>query len=88
MSSDAQEYDMPGEMKTIRVSKELLTRIEAHRRDGETLNETLNRLIRGPSLRELAGILSDEEVATFCEAIEESHESHGEAFSKMPDDVE
>ena len=74
--------------KTIRVSEDLLTRIKAHGREGETLNETLDRLIRGPSLRELAGILSDEEAAAFKEVIEESHESHGAEITKMLDEME
>ena len=74
--------------KTIRVSEDLLARIKAHSREGETLNETLDRLIRGPSLRELAGILSDEEAAAFKGAIEESHESHGAELAKMLDEME
>ena len=40
------------------------------------MDETLERLVGGPSLRELAGTLSDEEAATFREAIEASHEQH------------
>lgn len=74
--------------KTIRVTEDLLARIKAHSREGETLNETLDRLIRGPSLRELAGILSDEEAAAFKEAIEESHESHGAEITKTLDEKE
>ena len=74
--------------KTIRVSEDLLTRIKAHSREGETLNETLDRLIRGPSLHELAGILSDEEAAAFKEAVEESHESHGEEVEETLDEME
>lgn len=74
--------------KTIRVSEDLLARIKAHRREGETLNETLDRLIRGPSLRELAGILTDEEAAVFKEAIEESHDSHGEEIEEILDEME
>ena len=72
--------------KTIRVSEDLLTRIKAHSREGETLNETLDRLISGPSLHELAGILSDEEAAVFKDAIEESHASHGAEITKTFDE--
>ena len=81
-------YDMAEATKTIRVSEDLLTRIKAHSREGETLNETLNRLIGGPSLRELAGILSDEDASTFREAIEDSHESHDTEITKMLNDME
>lgn len=72
--------------KTIRVSEEVHARIEAHRREGETLGETLERLLRGPSLRELAGILSDEEAEAFEAAIEESHRSHGEEIEAWLDE--
>ncbi len=81
-------YNMAEATKTIRVSEDLLTRIKAHSREGETLNETLDRLIRGPSLHELAGILSDEEAAAFKEAIEASHESHGAEVTKALDEKE
>lgn len=74
--------------KTIRVSENLLARIKSHSREGETLNETLDRLLRGPSLRELAGILSDEKAETFEEAIEESHRSHNEEIERMLDEME
>lgn len=74
--------------KTIRVSEDIHARIKAHSREGETLNETLDRLIRGPSLHELAGILSDEEAETFEEAIEESHRSHDEEIERMLDEME
>lgn len=74
--------------KTIRVSEELHARIKAHRREGETLNETLDRLIGGPSLRELAGILSEEDAEIFDEAIEESHRVHDEEIERMLDEME
>ena len=81
-------YAMAEATKTIRVSEDLHARIKAHSREGETLNETLDRLLRGPSLRELAGILSDEEADRFDEAIEESHRSHDEEIERMLDEME
>lgn len=74
--------------KTIRVSEELHARIKAHSREGETLSETLERLIRGPSLRELAGILSDEEAEAFRAAIAESHREHEAELERLFDDRE
>lgn len=74
--------------KTIRVSEDLHARIKAHSREGETLSETLDRLIRGPSLRELAGILSDEDAERFEEAIEASHRSHDDEIERTLDDIE
>ena len=74
--------------KTIRVSEELHAYIEAHNREGETLSETLERLVGGPSLHELAGVLSDDEADTFREAIEESHRDHDEEIERMLDRME
>lgn len=74
--------------KTIRVSEDLHARIKAHSREGETLSETLERLIRGPSLRELAGVLSDEEAEEFREAIAESHREHDAELERLLDDRE
>lgn len=71
--------------KTIRVSEELHARIKAHNREGETLSETLERLVGSPSLHELAGILSDDEANAFCEAIKDSHRNHNEEIKRMLD---
>jgi predicted CopG family antitoxin len=78
-------YDM-AETKTIRVSEDLHSRIKAHNREGETLSETLERLVGTPPLREMAGVLSDEEVTEFREAIAESHRAHGEDLEQMLDE--
>jgi predicted CopG family antitoxin len=74
--------------KTIRVSESLHARIKAHNREGETLSETLERLVGTPSLRELAGILSDDDADTFREAIDESHRDHDEEIDRMLDRME
>lgn len=58
----------------IRVSESLYARITAENHEGETLNQTLERLLGEPSLRELAGTLSDADAATMREAIEASNE--------------
>ncbi len=69
--------------KTIRVSEELHARIKAHNREGETLSETLERLVGSPSLRELAGVLSDDEADAFRGMIKESHRDHDEGIERM-----
>lgn len=74
--------------KSIRVSDELHEKIAAHNRDDETFSETLERLIGGPSLRELAGVLSDEEAEEFRAAIDESHDEHDREIDRMLDDFE
>lgn len=68
--------------KSIRVSDEVHSMIEAHKRDDETFSEAIERLIGGPSLRELAGILSDDEADTFRESIEQSHADHDEEIGR------
>jgi predicted CopG family antitoxin len=74
--------------KTIRVSESLHARIKAHNREGETLSETLERLVGTPSLRELAGILSDDDADAFREAIDKSHRDHNEKIGRMLDRME
>lgn len=49
-------------VKTIRVSEEYHDWLKAHNRDGETMEETLRRLTRGPHPAEVAGALSPEQV--------------------------
>jgi hypothetical protein len=46
--------------KSVRMSEELHDRIKAHKREDETMEETINRLIGGPHPEEVAGILSEE----------------------------
>jgi mannose/fructose-specific phosphotransferase system component IIA len=70
------------------VSEELHARTKAHNREGETLSETLERLVGTPSLRELVGILSDDDADTFREAIDESHRDHDEEIERMLDRME
>ena len=81
-------YNMSEASKTIRVSDTLHARIKADNREGETLNETLERLLGEPSLRELAGTLSDEDAATMREAIDASHEQHAAELSEQFDGME
>lgn len=81
-------YDMSKASKTIRVSESLHEQITAHNREDETLNETLERLVGGPSLRELAGTLSDDEAETFRSAIEASHTQHADELAEKFDDTE
>lgn len=71
-------YDMAEKTKTIRVSEDLHARIRALSREGESLSETLERLLRGPSLLVLEGMLSDEEAEVFRRAIEDSYRATAE----------
>jgi intergrase/recombinase len=55
--------------KSVRISEEFHDRIKAHNRDDETMEDTLRRLIGGPSPEEVAGIISDETAEGMREAI-------------------
>jgi hypothetical protein len=74
--------------KTIHVSESLHARIKAQNREDETLGETLERLLDGPSLRELAGTLSDEDAAMMREAIDASHMQHAGELDEQFDEVD
>ena len=57
--------------KSMRISEEFHAFVTAHKRDGETMEETLRRLIGGPDPEEVAGILSSataEEMRTRLDA--------------------
>lgn len=50
--------------KTIRVSEEFHELLKAHNREGETMEETLRRVMGGPDPSVLADVIgTDEEVA-------------------------
>lgn len=66
-----QIYDM---VKTIRVSESFHGWIEAHNEEGETMEETLRRLTRGPHPSEVAEVLSTEQVDEVEAAIEDLNE--------------
>lgn len=48
-------------VKTIRVLEEYHEWLNAHKEDGETMEETLRRMTRGPHPSDVAGLLSEEE---------------------------
>ena len=48
-------------VKTIRVSEEYHQWLNAHKENGETMEETLRRMTRGPNPDDVAGLLSQTE---------------------------
>jgi len=46
---------------TIRVSDEFREWVKAHKAEGETMEETLRRLTRGPHPSDVAGLLTPDE---------------------------
>ena len=57
-------------VKTIRVSEEYHAWLSAHKREDETMEETLRRMTRGPHPDDVAGLLSKEEAETAKQAVE------------------
>ncbi|PSQ40332.1 hypothetical protein BRD10_02415 [Halobacteriales archaeon SW_12_71_31] len=57
-------------MKTIRVSEEYHEWLLAHKRDDETVEETLRRTTRGPNPEDVARLLTEEEAETAKQAVE------------------
>lgn len=55
--------------KMVRIDEDLYERVASHKHDDETFSEAIERLIGGPSLLSLAGILSDEDAEAFREAV-------------------
>ena len=57
-------------VKTIRVSEEYHEWLRAHKRDDETMEETLRRMTRGPHPSDVAGLLSEDEAMEAKAAVE------------------
>ena len=57
--------------KTIRVSEEFHELVKAHNREGETMEETLRRMTRGPDPGDVAGLLTDEQAEEAKVAVDE-----------------
>lgn len=56
--------------KTIRVSEEYHEWLRAHKRDDETMEETLRRMTRGPHPDDVARLLSETEAEAAKEAVD------------------
>lgn len=59
--------------KSVRLSEEFHEYVKAHKQDGETMEDTLRRLIGGPHPVEVAGILSPETADAIEEGLEGKH---------------
>ncbi|MFC6942830.1 antitoxin VapB family protein [Salinirubellus sp. GCM10025818] len=70
-------------VKTIRVSEEYYAWLCAHKRDDETMEETLHRLIRGPNPEDVAGLLTSEEADEAKEAVKDLRDRDGSCFEAV-----
>jgi predicted CopG family antitoxin len=81
-------YDMG--TKSVRLDERVYELVESHKREDETFSEAIERLIGGPSLLELAGILSDAEAERFREAVDDvdtvDEADVGDLVERFPDE--
>jgi predicted CopG family antitoxin len=57
--------------KHVRLDEEVYEAIRARKHEDETFSEAVERLVGGPSLLEIAGILSDEDAEAFRDAVDD-----------------
>lgn len=74
--------------KHVRLDEDVYEAIRARKHEDETFSEAVERLIGGPSLLELAGILSDEEADAFREAVDDVDAADDEDLDELVDRFE
>ena len=74
--------------KPVRLDEDVYKRIKAHKRDDETFSEAIDRLIGGPSLRDLGGILDSDTVDTMREEIEAAEDDDAEEVEAVAERFE
>jgi len=74
--------------KSVRLDESVYEAVKARKRDDETFSEAIERLIGGPSLMSIAGILSDEDAETFRKAVEDIDEAAVEDVDELVDRFE
>jgi len=76
--------------KSVRLDERVYELVESHKREDETFSEAIERLIGGPSLLELAGILSDADAERFRKAVDDvdavDDADIDELVERFPDD--
>ena len=69
--------------KPVRISEEFHEFVKAHKRENETIEETLRRLIGGPHPEDVAGILSSETATAMRDRLEDKRKTDAEAKHKL-----
>ena len=64
--------------KSVRISEEFHEFVKAHKRENETMEETLRRLIGGPHPEDVAGILSSETATAMRDRLENKRKTDAE----------
>jgi hypothetical protein len=74
--------------KSVRISEEFHEFVKEHKRDDETMEETLRRLIGGPHPEKVAGILSSETADEMRERIEGKRETAADGKNEVREHFE
>lgn len=74
--------------KTMRISEEFHEFVSSHKREGETMEETLRRLVGGPDPESVAGILSEDTAESMRTQLSESDRSDVESKRQLRDRFE
>ena len=69
--------------KSVRVSESFHEFVKAHKREEETMEETLRRLIGGPNPEDVAGILSSETAEKMRDRLETKREPDVDAKREL-----
>ena len=69
--------------KSVRLSEEFHEFIASHNRDGETMEETLRRLVGGPHPDNVAGILSSETAEEMRERLDAKREADADGKRQL-----
>jgi hypothetical protein len=69
--------------KSVRISEEFHEFVKAHKRENETMEETLRRLIGGPHPENVAGILSSETATAMRDRLENKRRADAEEKRKL-----
>lgn len=75
-------------VKTIRVSEEYHEWLRAHKREDETMEETLRRMTRGPRPEDVAGLLTEDEAEDAKEAVKNLRAKDRSRFDSARDAFE
>jgi predicted CopG family antitoxin len=69
--------------KQIRVSEDLYARVRSENREGETLGETLERLVGGRSLADLGDVFDETQATQIREAVERADDRDREEAREL-----
>jgi len=64
--------------KSVRISEEFHEFVTSHKREDETMEETLRRLVGGPEPEDVAGILSSKTAETMRTRLDAKRETDAE----------